>query len=269
MGEGAGHPRRPGPRLGRRLGRRLGADHHRSRPAALRAAVRALPQSRTRVDARLRHRLLPGPPRRGDPLRAAQVRARPRRPDHHPRQAAGARRAARRRPRAADAVRAGRPAVQAGAEQSGQPGHAAGGHRRRAEAAGADRRRADGGAPRRDRAEARRPLPPRLDARRRHGHRRPAAGRAGAADARSENELARHPVQLEAGRGGGPREVRLPRPEDAHRAAEGGGAGQARARHRRRSAGPAVRRSQGLRASSPRRTRSACSSWNRRACARA
>ena len=65
------HSGRAGPRLGRRLGRRLGAHHHRPRSAALRPAVRALPQPRARVDAGLRHRLLPGPPRRGDPLRAA------------------------------------------------------------------------------------------------------------------------------------------------------------------------------------------------------
>ena len=35
-------------------------EHHRPRPAALGPAVRALPQSRARVDAGLRHRLLPG-----------------------------------------------------------------------------------------------------------------------------------------------------------------------------------------------------------------
>ena len=70
VGQGQRHPGRAGPRLGRRLGRRLVAHHHRSRSAALRPAVRALPQSRARVDAGLRHRLLPGPPRRGDPLRA-------------------------------------------------------------------------------------------------------------------------------------------------------------------------------------------------------
>jgi DNA polymerase-3 subunit alpha len=44
------------------------------------------------------------------------------RPDHHLRNAAGARRAARRRPRAADALRPGRSALQAGAGQSGQSG---------------------------------------------------------------------------------------------------------------------------------------------------
>ena len=37
-------------------------------PIQLRPAVRALPQSGTRLDARFRHRFLPGPPRRGDRL---------------------------------------------------------------------------------------------------------------------------------------------------------------------------------------------------------
>ena len=100
MGEGAGHSGRARPRLGRRLARRLCADHHRPRSDPLRPAVRALPQSGARVDAGLRHRLLPGPPRRGDPLRAGAIRPRPRRADHHLRHLAGARRAARRRPRA-------------------------------------------------------------------------------------------------------------------------------------------------------------------------
>ena len=72
--EGERRAGRAGPRLGRRLARRLVADHHRSRSAALRPAVRALPQSRARVDAGLRHRLLPGAARRDDPLRAAEVR---------------------------------------------------------------------------------------------------------------------------------------------------------------------------------------------------
>ena len=75
VGEGARHPGRAGPRLGRRLARRLCADHHRPRSAPLRPAVRALPQSRARVDAGLRHRLLPGPARRGDPLRPGATTA--------------------------------------------------------------------------------------------------------------------------------------------------------------------------------------------------
>ena len=99
------HPGRSGPRFGRRLAGRLGAGHHRPRPAALRPAVRALPQSRTRVDARLRHRLLHGPPRRGDRLRRAQVRPRPRQPDHHLRHHGGEGRGARHRPRARPSLR--------------------------------------------------------------------------------------------------------------------------------------------------------------------
>ncbi len=68
------HSGRTRARLRRRLGGRLGAGDHRPRSAALRAAVRALPQSGTGVDAGLRHRLLPGPARRGDPPRAGEVR---------------------------------------------------------------------------------------------------------------------------------------------------------------------------------------------------
>ena len=70
---------------------------HRSRPAALFAAVRAVPEPRTGVDARLRHRLLHGPPRGGDPLRAGQIRARQGGADHHLRCAAVQGRRARRR----------------------------------------------------------------------------------------------------------------------------------------------------------------------------
>ena len=167
MGQGRRHPRRARPRLGRGLARRLRAHHHRSRSDPLRAAVRALPQSRARVDARFRHRFLPGPARRGDRLCARALRRAPRRPDHHLRQAAGARRAARRRPRAADALRPGRSAVQARADEPGQSRHAAAGHRRRAEAAGGARRRADRGQAARYRPAARRastatprPMPP-------------------------------------------------------------------------------------------------------------
>ena len=61
-----------------------------------------------------------------------QLRPRPGRADHHLRHVAGARRDARRRPRAGDALRAGRQAVQARAAESGQPGLAQARHRRRA-----------------------------------------------------------------------------------------------------------------------------------------
>ena len=175
MGEGAGHSGRAGPRLGGGLARVLCADHHRSRSAPLRSAVRALPQSRARVDAGLRHRLLPGPARRGDPLRAGALRPRPGGADHHLRHPAGARRAARRRPRAGDALRPGRQALQARAAEPGSAGDARQGDRGRAEAAGRARQQSDRQARLRHRAQARGALPPRLDPCRRHRDRRPAA----------------------------------------------------------------------------------------------
>ena len=156
MGEARGDPGRSRARLGRRLGRRLGLDDHRSRPAALRPAVRAVPEPRARVDAGFRHRFLPGPARRGDPLRPAEIRPRPRRADHHLRQIAGPRRVARRRPGARDALRPGRPPVQAGAEQPGAPGHPRTGARRRAGFAAAARHRRERRPADHDRAEARR-----------------------------------------------------------------------------------------------------------------
>ncbi len=106
MGQGPGHPGRAGPRLGRGLARGLRAHHHRPRPDALRAAVRAVPQPRAHLDAGFRHRLLPDAARGGDPVRAPPLRARPRGADRHLRLVPGARRAAQRRPRAGDAARA-------------------------------------------------------------------------------------------------------------------------------------------------------------------
>ena len=209
MGQEGGHSGRARTRLRRRLARRLGADHHRSRPHALRAAVRALLEPRARVDAGLRHRLLPGPPRRGDRLCARALRRRPRRPHHHLRQAAGARRASRRRPRAADALWPGRPPVQARAAQSGEPGHARASHCRRAAAAGGARLRADRGQAARYRPAPRGALSPRLDPCRRRGDRRPAADRPRAALPRPARPASRHPVQHEMGRGRRAREVRL------------------------------------------------------------
>ena len=174
VGEAGGHPGRAGARLGRRIGGRLCADHHRPRSAAVQPAVRALPQSGARVDAGLRHRLLPGPARRGHPLRPGALRQRAGGADHHLRHAAGARRAARRRPRAADAVRPGRQALQARAAEPGQPGQARPGDRRRAAAAGRARQRSGGAARLRHRPQARGPAPPRLDPCRRHRDRRAA-----------------------------------------------------------------------------------------------
>ena len=67
---------RPGPRVGRGIADRLRARHYRSRPAALHAALRAVPEPRAGVDARLRHRLLPGRPRQGDRVREEEIRRR-------------------------------------------------------------------------------------------------------------------------------------------------------------------------------------------------
>ena len=61
------------------------------------------------VDARHRHRLRRRRPRAGDQLRLGEVRARPRRPDHHLRDDGRPRRRARRRPRARDPLRRRRP----------------------------------------------------------------------------------------------------------------------------------------------------------------
>ncbi len=94
VGESERDPGRPRPRLGRRLPCFLCAHHHRPRPDPFRAVIRAVSQSRARVDAGLRHRLLPGPSRRGDSLRARALWPRPGRADHHLRHAAGARRPA-------------------------------------------------------------------------------------------------------------------------------------------------------------------------------
>ena len=100
--------RRPGPRVGGRLARRLRARHHRRRPDALRAPLRALPQPGPQGPAGHGHRLRRGRPRPGHQLRLREVRSRPRRADHHVRDDGRARRRARRRPRARDPVRLGR-----------------------------------------------------------------------------------------------------------------------------------------------------------------
>ena len=98
--QGERHRRRPGPRLGGRLDRLLLPGDHRRRPAALRPAVRALPEPRARVDAGHRHRLLGARARARDALRDREVRARVGRADRHLRQDVPARRHARRGARA-------------------------------------------------------------------------------------------------------------------------------------------------------------------------
>ena len=83
LGQGQRHPGRSGPRLRRGLDRRVRHAHHRPRPAGPRPAVRAVPQPRPRLDARLRHRLRRASSRRGHQVRLRQVRRGPRLDDRH------------------------------------------------------------------------------------------------------------------------------------------------------------------------------------------
>jgi len=69
MGEAPGDPGRPWARVGGRLGRRLVAHDHRPRPCASGSLFeRFLNPERVSMPD-FRHRFLPGPARRGDPLR--------------------------------------------------------------------------------------------------------------------------------------------------------------------------------------------------------
>ena len=77
------HPGRPGPWLGRRLDVRLRDEDHRPRPHPARPDLRAVPQPRAPLAARLRRRLRRAPARRGDPLRHREVRQRAGRADRH------------------------------------------------------------------------------------------------------------------------------------------------------------------------------------------
>ena len=70
-----GIPVGPGPRLRRRLLGSLCAHYHRSRSDPVRPALRTFPQSRTRIDAGLRYRFLPGTARRSHRLRAEALRS--------------------------------------------------------------------------------------------------------------------------------------------------------------------------------------------------
>ena len=92
-------------RLRRGIARGLRAANHRSRPAALRPAVRALSEPGTRVDARLRHRFLHGGSRSGHRVRGGPIRPRPRVADHHLWNARGEGRGPRRRARARTELR--------------------------------------------------------------------------------------------------------------------------------------------------------------------
>ena len=72
--QGQRHPRRPGPWLRSGLDRRLRVEHHRPVSPRARPVLRAVPQPRAPLDARLRHRLRRRPSRRGHQVRHREVR---------------------------------------------------------------------------------------------------------------------------------------------------------------------------------------------------
>ena len=185
--------RRPGPRLGGRLPRRLQPRDHRHRPDEVRPPLRALPQPGPQVDAGHRHRLLGPRPRPGHQLRRREVRARPRRADHHLRDDDGASRRTRRGPCARHPLRHRRQDREAhprGAE--GLPRRVPEAGRRAQEGLRRGRDRAPGG---RSRTPARGARPPGLDPRGRRRHRRPPADRLRAAAAEGRRPGGRDPVR--------------------------------------------------------------------------
>ena len=109
-----------GPGVGGRLAGGLLAGHHGPRSLALCTAVRALPEPRAGVDARLRYRFLPGQPRQGDRLRAPQVRVRRGVADRHLRHDGQQGGDPRRGPRAGHALQLLRPALEAHPHRAGQ-----------------------------------------------------------------------------------------------------------------------------------------------------
>jgi hypothetical protein len=194
--------------------------HHRPRSAALRAALRALPQPRAGVDARLRHRLLPGQPLAGDRVRAPEVRRGGGVADRHLRHHVVEGGHSRRRARARPAVQLLRPAFQADPGRNQQAAVAGQGDRRRAATArpGSTTRKKSGI------SSTSRP-PRRSDAQRRHARRR-RADRARQADRLlpglfgRRRRLGGFAVRQGRRREGRPGEVRLPRPAqpDDHQA---------------------------------------------------
>ena len=99
--------------------------HHRPRPDPLRPAVRAVPQPEPDLHAGHRHGLRLPLPGRDDPLRRPEVRAGPRRPDHHLLDDQGPGRGAGRGRGARPSVRGRRPRRQGHAAAGHGPGHAA------------------------------------------------------------------------------------------------------------------------------------------------
>ena len=208
--------------------------HHRPRSDRARPAVRAIPESGTRVDAGLRRRFLHGGPRPGHRIRRQQIRPRPRVADHHLRDARGEGGGARRRARARPQLfvrRQDREAHSFRNRHDARQGARAGGGAA-APVRGRFRR------PRIDRscAHPRRPGAKRRYARGRRRHRALGAHRFHAAVLRRGQHHARHPIRQGRRRGCRPGQVRFSRPAYAHRHRLGGARHQCRARPRERTA---------------------------------
>ncbi len=232
-------------RLRRRLAGGLQPRHHRPRPAALRPAVRALPQSGAGVDAGLRHRLLPGRPRPRHRLRQEEIRRARRVADRHLRHHGGQGGDPRCRPRARPRLQLRRPVRQADSQRTGHHAEGCAGegtpdpaaHRRR----GGSRRTVDAG------AEARRPRAQRRHACRRRADRAGQAHRflpAVFAGRREFGGLAIRQGRRREGRAG---QVRLPRPAHPDHPRRGGAPGEGGRRRRHRPRHAAARRPRNLR----------------------
>ena len=125
LGQVAGHPGRPRPWLRCRRHHGVRDGHHRPRPDPARPDLRAVPQPRAHVDARLRRRLRRAPTRRGHPLRHRHLRRRPGRADRHLRHHQGQAGHEGLGPRPRLPLRARRPAHQADAAGGHGQGHPA------------------------------------------------------------------------------------------------------------------------------------------------
>ena len=200
----------------RRVAGGLFAQDHRPRSAAVQPAVRAFPQPRAGVDARLRHRLLPVQPRPRHRLRQGQVRQGGREPDRDLRHHGGARGHPRRGPGAGHELHLLRRHQQADPQQAGPAHHDRRCHRGRACPGGAAAARGRGQDLARAGAKAGRPHPQRRHARGWRADRAGQADRLHAALPAAGQRLGREPVRQ--GRRGGrrPGEVRLSGPGDPH-----------------------------------------------------
>ena len=276
LGQGQRHPGRSGPRLGGRVDVRLRPAHHRPRPPRARPAVRALPQPRARLDARLRHRLRRAPAQRGDPLRQREVRRGPGLDDRHLRHDQGQAGGQGLQPDPRLPLRDGRPDHQGDAGRGDGQGHPAQGDLRpRAQAVRRGRRvpLALRGRPRRqDRRRHRdRPRGPQAAVgrpRRRRDHVERAAARHHPADPPAPGRRDHHPVRLPDVRAPRADQDGLPGAAQPHRprrhASRTSSATAARPWSWRTSPSTTPRRTPSCSAATP----SASSSWTAARCAR-